>query len=213
MTGAKHGTLYRIVRGTASLQTGCCAPLCDNTSMVTNASLVRELDSFQRFALLTSSWHFGVAPVRRVPFKSTRRPRSVLSASDNPIEPRAFGELRTVVNVVARSAYGIAWTTNSWVLRQAAHRPRPRRTPHRYAPEPPAAAPCHEPMLAVLDRLGYGHVTVHGFRFDVCDLGRSCTDYPDGVREAALAHKYKSETTAAYQRGQKLEKRRALMKD
>ena len=40
-----------------------------------------------------------------------------------------------------------------------------------------------------------------------------CTDYPDGVREAALAHKYKSETTAAYQRGQKLEKRRALMKD
>ena len=40
-----------------------------------------------------------------------------------------------------------------------------------------------------------------------------CTDYPDGVREAALAHKYKSETTAAYQRGQKLEKRRFLMKD
>ena len=33
------------------------------------------------------------------------------------------------------------------------------------------------------------------------------------MREAALAHKYKSETTAAYQRGQKLEKRRALMKD
>jgi hypothetical protein len=37
--------------------------------------------------------------------------------------------------------------------------------------------------------------------------------YPDGVREAALAHKYKSETTAGYQRGQKLEKRSALMKD
>jgi integrase len=33
------------------------------------------------------------------------------------------------------------------------------------------------------------------------------------LREAALAHKYKSETTAAYQRGQKLEKRRILMKD
>jgi hypothetical protein len=31
--------------------------------------------------------------------------------------------------------------------------------------------------------------------------------------EAALAHEYKSETTAAYQRWQKLEKRRALMKD
>jgi hypothetical protein len=30
MTGAKHGTLYHIVHGTASLQTGCCAALCNN---------------------------------------------------------------------------------------------------------------------------------------------------------------------------------------
>jgi integrase len=68
-------------------------------------------------------------------------------------------------------------------------------------------------MLAVLDRLGYGHVTLHGFRSTFATWAEECTDYPDGVREAALAHKYKSETTAAYQRGQKLEKRRALMKD
>jgi integrase len=68
-------------------------------------------------------------------------------------------------------------------------------------------------MLAVLDRLGYGHVTVHGFRSTFATWAEECTDYPDGVREAALAHKYKSETTAAYRRGQKLEKRRALMKD
>ena len=68
-------------------------------------------------------------------------------------------------------------------------------------------------MLAVLDRMGYGHVTVHGFRATFATWAEECTDYPDGVREAALAHKYKSETTAAYQRGAKLEKRRALMKD
>lgn len=68
-------------------------------------------------------------------------------------------------------------------------------------------------MLAVLDRLGYGHVTVHGFWSTFATWAEECIDYPDGVREAALAHKYKSETTAAYQRGQKLEKRRALMKD
>lgn len=68
-------------------------------------------------------------------------------------------------------------------------------------------------MLAVLDRLGYGHVTVHGFRSTFATWAEECTDYPDGVREAALAHKYKSETTAAYQRGQKLEKRRILMVD
>ncbi len=67
-------------------------------------------------------------------------------------------------------------------------------------------------MLALLDRLSYGHVTVHGFRSTFATWAEECTDYPDGVREAALAHKYKSETTAAYQRGQKLEKRRALMK-
>lgn len=68
-------------------------------------------------------------------------------------------------------------------------------------------------MLAVLDRMGYGHVTVHGFRATFATWAEECTDYPDGVREAALAHKYKSETTAAYQRGQKLDKRRALMRD
>jgi integrase len=68
-------------------------------------------------------------------------------------------------------------------------------------------------MLAVLDRMGYGHVTVHGFRATFATWAEECTEYPDGVREAALAHKYKSETTAAYQRGAKLEKRRALMKD
>jgi len=68
-------------------------------------------------------------------------------------------------------------------------------------------------MLAVLDRLSYGHITVHGFRSTFATWAEECTDYPDGVREAALAHKYKSETTAAYQRGQKLEKRRILMKD
>jgi integrase len=68
-------------------------------------------------------------------------------------------------------------------------------------------------MLAVLDRIGYGHVTVHGFRATFATWAEECTDYPDGVREAALAHKYKSETTAAYQRGAKLEKRRALMDD
>jgi integrase len=68
-------------------------------------------------------------------------------------------------------------------------------------------------MLAVLDRLGYGHVTVHGFRATFATWAEECTDYPDGVREAALAHKYKDETVAAYQRGAKLEKRRALMSD
>ena len=80
-------------------------------------------------------------------------------------------------------------------------------------PNPEGGVFSENAMLAVLDRLGYGHVTVHGFRSTFATWAEECTDYPDGVREAALAHKYKSETTAAYQRGQKLEKRRVLMKD
>jgi integrase len=68
-------------------------------------------------------------------------------------------------------------------------------------------------MLAVLKRMSYGHVTVHGFRATFATWAEECTDYPDGVREAALAHKYKNETMAAYQRGEKLEKRRSLMND
>jgi integrase len=63
----------------------------------------------------------------------------------------------------------------------------------------PDGAPFSEnAMLAVLDRLGYGHVTVHGFRSTFATWAEECSDYPDAVREAALAHKYKSETTAAY---------------
>jgi integrase len=80
-------------------------------------------------------------------------------------------------------------------------------------PNPDGGVFSENAMLAVLDRLGYGHVTVHGFRSTFATWAEECTDYPDGVREAALAHKYKSETTAAYQRGQKLEKRRVLMRD
>jgi integrase len=80
-------------------------------------------------------------------------------------------------------------------------------------PNPDGGVFSENAMLAVLDRLGYSHVTVHGFRSTFATWAEECTDYPDGVREAALAHKYKSETTAAYQRGQKLEKRRVLMKD
>jgi integrase len=80
-------------------------------------------------------------------------------------------------------------------------------------PNPEGGIFSQNAMLAVLDRLGYGQVTVHGFHSTFATWAEECTDYPDGVREAALAHKYKSETTAAYQRGQKLEKRSALMKD
>jgi integrase len=80
-------------------------------------------------------------------------------------------------------------------------------------PNPNGAPFSNMAMLAVLKRMSCGHVTVHGFRATFATWAEECTGYPDGVREAALAHKYKNETMAAYQRGEKLEKRRALMND
>ena len=78
-------------------------------------------------------------------------------------------------------------------------------------PNPDGGIFSENAMLGVIDRLGYAHVTVHGFRATFATWAEECTGYPDGVREAALAHKYQSETTAAYQRGQKLDKRPALI--
>ncbi|MFG6086169.1 tyrosine-type recombinase/integrase [Stenotrophomonas indicatrix] len=66
-------------------------------------------------------------------------------------------------------------------------------------------------MLAVLKRMGFGHITVHGFRSTFKDWASETTDYPDDLSEAALAHRIRDKAKAAYKRGTMLEKRRALM--
>src|ERR1700730_10278244 len=67
MTGAKHGTIYHIVRGTASLQTGCCAPLCYNACDGHKCKPRTGTPIHFSDLLVASSWHFGVALVRRRP--------------------------------------------------------------------------------------------------------------------------------------------------
>jgi len=64
---------------------------------------------------------------------------------------------------------------------------------------------------AVLNRMGYPHVTVHGFRSTFRDWASEKTDTSPEVAEMALAHKIKDKTEAAYRRGELLEKRRVLM--
>ncbi|MBH1446603.1 tyrosine-type recombinase/integrase [Stenotrophomonas indicatrix] len=66
-------------------------------------------------------------------------------------------------------------------------------------------------MLALLKRMGFGHVTVHGFRSTFKDWASETTDFPDDVSEAALAHRIRDKAKAAYKRGTLLEKRRSLM--
>lgn len=66
-------------------------------------------------------------------------------------------------------------------------------------------------MLALLKRMGYGHVTVHGFRSTFKDWASETTDFADDLSETALAHRIRDKAKAAYKRGAMIEKRRALM--
>jgi integrase len=68
-------------------------------------------------------------------------------------------------------------------------------------------------MLKVLERMGYRHVTAHGFRSTFRDWVAECTEYADSLAEKALAHAIQNESEAAYRRGDMLERRRKLMAD
>jgi integrase len=57
------------------------------------------------------------------------------------------------------------------------------------------------------------NITAHGFRSTFKDWASELTDHPDWVSEKALGHLIGDETSRAYQRGDLLEKRRALMND
>lgn len=67
-------------------------------------------------------------------------------------------------------------------------------------------------MLALLERMGYGHVTVHGFRSTFRDWAGEETSHPHDICEAALAHA-RGKVHGAYQRGDLFAKRQQLMED
>lgn len=66
---------------------------------------------------------------------------------------------------------------------------------------------------AVLKQLKQTHpaLTVHGFRSSFRDWCAEMTNYPSELAEASLAHTIKDATQAAYERGDKFEKRQKLM--
>jgi integrase len=66
-------------------------------------------------------------------------------------------------------------------------------------------------MLRVLDRMGRGELTVHGFRATFKTWASERTNFPREVVEAALAHTISDKLEAAYRRGDFFEKRRRLM--
>jgi integrase len=66
-------------------------------------------------------------------------------------------------------------------------------------------------LAMLLRRMGYGHVTVHGFRSTFRDWAAETTAFPNHVVEMALAHTVSDRVEAAYRRGDLFEKRRVLM--
>lgn len=66
-------------------------------------------------------------------------------------------------------------------------------------------------MLALLDRMGRGGITPHGFRSTFKDWCSEATNFPGEVSEAALWHVVADKVEAAYRRGDLFKKRAAMM--
>jgi integrase len=75
-------------------------------------------------------------------------------------------------------------------------------------PERPLSGMSLEMMLR---RMKIENATVHGFRSSFRDWAAECTNFPNEVCEAALAHVIENKAEAAYRRGDLFEKRRKLM--
>jgi len=68
-------------------------------------------------------------------------------------------------------------------------------------------------FLALLDRMGRGDITAHGFRSTFRDWTAEQTNYPRDVAEMALAHAIGDKVEAAYRRGDLFAKRARMMGD
>ena len=68
-------------------------------------------------------------------------------------------------------------------------------------------------MLVLLRRMGYGHITAHGFRSSFRTWAAEQTNHPHDVAEMALAHTISDQVVAAYKRGDLFMKRAKLMED
>jgi integrase len=68
-------------------------------------------------------------------------------------------------------------------------------------------------MLALLERMGHGDITVHGFRSAFSDWAEDTTPYPPAVIDRVLSHNKKEATQKAYFRFDLFERRVSLMED
>jgi integrase len=68
-------------------------------------------------------------------------------------------------------------------------------------------------MLEQARGMGFGDLTVHGFRSTFKDWAAETTEFPNELSEMVLAHTVGDKVEAAYRRGTMREKRRAIMAD
>jgi integrase len=73
------------------------------------------------------------------------------------------------------------------------------------------AARSNMAMAMLLRRMGFAHITTHGFRSTFRDWAGDATNYPRDLIEQALAHTIESKAERAYRRGTAIERRRELM--
>lgn len=73
------------------------------------------------------------------------------------------------------------------------------------------AARSNMAMSMLLRRMGYSHITVHGFRSTFRDWAGEATEFPRELIEHALAHTIQNKAERAYRRGTSVERRRGLM--
>jgi integrase len=90
------------------------------------------------------------------------------------------------------------------VLKQAKEREGDYVFPGRL----PNASLSNMALLMTLGRMNRGDITAHGFRSTFRDWAAECTNCPNEIIEAALAHAIESKTEAAYRRTDFFEKRR-----
>lgn len=66
-------------------------------------------------------------------------------------------------------------------------------------------------LLKLLERMGHGDITGHGFRSSFRDWAAECTAFPRNIPELCLAHGPKDKVEAAYLRTKLLPKRKELL--
>jgi integrase len=89
----------------------------------------------------------------------------------------------------------------------------PRETDFIFPGAKQGSALSNMAMLELLRGMGFGDLTVHGFRSAFKDWCSEQTAYPNELSEMALAHTVKDKVEAAYRRGDLRDKRRKLMSD